>query len=1171
VALPAEQAPAREGLPGADCPYRGLVPFAEEDTAYFFGRGAEREIIAANLIASRLTLFYAPSGVGKSSVLLAGVLHDLREAALDGVAAGRGPEYIPVAVREWHEAPLATLRAAIRDALTAVLGDDAPTPDEDGDLVAALAECAERSDATLVLILDQFEEFLLYHGHGLDPGDALPQLARVLADDALPVNALLALREDALAGLDRFKGRVPGLFDNYLRLRHLDEVAGRQAIEGPVARWNADRPGEEPIEVEPELVETVLRQVSAGRVPLPGGGAQARDAGEHTGIEAPFLQLVMTRVWRKERAEGSSRLRAETLAGLGGANSIVAAYLSEQMERLSDAERDVASAVFHQLVTPSGAKVARSLGDLADYTGVDRDVLLGVLDQLSQGDDWRILRSAADPQGGADPSFEIFHDVLADPALAWRAEHEQHRAARDAVVREKERARRRRRRVLGGLGLAALAVIVGVTVALTVAALHQRDKAEKARAEAFTQELAASSLAQRDSDPELAVMLALRAVGRERNDETIGALRAAVAADPLRAAFRTHDGTVNDLGTSPDGSEVVAAYQHRTARIWRLGDRRPGPVLHVGAPVNTARFSADGKLVATASPGGLAVWDARTGRRLHTLGAGATGLRWAARGDRLVAVLRHRAVLYDAGSGRLLRTFPGRGVAQATWGYGGRPLVARRRSVQLWDPTGRRMIHQLRGAWVGRVIADESGRRASVVLGGRLRLWDLRTGRAVTAPIGRVLDAAISRNGERVVTAGKKDGHIVDAVTGKPEAVLPGAHANEVRMSADGSTAATIAEGGSAIIWDARTGRQLEKLSGRLIAAPSLTFTPAPDVVTGGMDGTVRVWRAGAAATTVRLHDTWGSRPAFDPSGRRLVTGGGFLWNLRNPRHYKVSYGFYAAWTVDFSPRGDRIVVTGDRRRATLYAVDRPKEIAALGPPGRGPTANNARYSPDGKLIATAESDGTVRLWSADTLRPVRALGRRLRHAAIYDVAFSSDGRLVAAGGRRGNLRVYAVASGRQLHFFHVADPSDQDAWINAVAVQPHGDLVAAGSSDGVAHVLNVRTGLRQDLPSDDGVNSVAFSPNGRLLLTGSDDGTARLWDAATARQLAVLMNADHGIYGAVFSRDGRQIAIAPDSERVSVVACSVCGTTRELIRTARRVVTRRFTPGERATLLRSP
>ena len=50
-------------------PYKGLVPYTEEDAALFFGRDAERSIIIANLRSSRFTLLYGPSGVGKSSVV----------------------------------------------------------------------------------------------------------------------------------------------------------------------------------------------------------------------------------------------------------------------------------------------------------------------------------------------------------------------------------------------------------------------------------------------------------------------------------------------------------------------------------------------------------------------------------------------------------------------------------------------------------------------------------------------------------------------------------------------------------------------------------------------------------------------------------------------------------------------------------------------------------------------------------------------------------------------------------------------------------------------------------------------------------------------------------------------------------------------------------------------
>ena len=60
-------------------PYQGLIPYGEDDAPYFFVFEKEARLIAANLFASPLTLLYGASGVGKSSVLRAGVAHQLRQ------------------------------------------------------------------------------------------------------------------------------------------------------------------------------------------------------------------------------------------------------------------------------------------------------------------------------------------------------------------------------------------------------------------------------------------------------------------------------------------------------------------------------------------------------------------------------------------------------------------------------------------------------------------------------------------------------------------------------------------------------------------------------------------------------------------------------------------------------------------------------------------------------------------------------------------------------------------------------------------------------------------------------------------------------------------------------------------------------------------------------------
>src|SRR5438093_1121011 len=77
----------------------------------------------------------------------------------------------------------------------------------------------------------------------------------------LRANFLIGIREDALAKLDTFKGRIPGLFANSLGLDRLDRKAGETAIVGPVNAYNALVPPEERVEVEPELVAAVLEEV----------------------------------------------------------------------------------------------------------------------------------------------------------------------------------------------------------------------------------------------------------------------------------------------------------------------------------------------------------------------------------------------------------------------------------------------------------------------------------------------------------------------------------------------------------------------------------------------------------------------------------------------------------------------------------------------------------------------------------------------------------------------------------------------------------------------------------------------------------------------------------------------------------------------------------------------
>src|SRR5262249_42638473 len=175
--MPAVAAPEKQSVAVPATPYVGLTPFTESDAPFFFGREKERRIIAANLLASRLTLLYGASGVGKSSIIRAGLQRDFRTRAEEALAAGRFPESIVVVFTGWRDDPIAGLVETIDTCVHELLGKLAPRPPRktlrlDELLVewnrrldekalqhaGADADLDEPNRTELLIVLDQFEQ-----------------------------------------------------------------------------------------------------------------------------------------------------------------------------------------------------------------------------------------------------------------------------------------------------------------------------------------------------------------------------------------------------------------------------------------------------------------------------------------------------------------------------------------------------------------------------------------------------------------------------------------------------------------------------------------------------------------------------------------------------------------------------------------------------------------------------------------------------------------------------------------------------------------------------------------------------------------------------------------------------------------------------------------------------
>lgn len=432
-----------------DLPYKGLNPYTEDDANIFFGREKDIQKVVNNLFAWPLTILYGKSGVGKSSILRAGVTHALNKEARQNIADYDGAPKLAVVVFpslegefSWKDEPVASLMKQIEQTIAqSGLGIQPPEPGLS--FVDTLRHWTDAlggkdKDGTLYLILDQFEEYFLYHPQGNKEDRFAVEFTRALNHPDLQVNFLISIREEYYTHLDRFKGRVPNLLDIYnnLRLDHLDRDSARTAILDPVEEYN--RQHQTSISIEDKLVEAVLDQVKVGKLAWAGQGSINSEsrAPDKIRIETPYLQLVMTRLWEEEIGQSSQCLQLKTLNQLGNARGIVKAHLKFRMDQLTLKEKDTSAEIFSHLVTPSGTKIAQTVDDLVNYANegktsentVDSVQVSSLLQKLSKWNSRILRRIGPDPRyPNAGDRYEIFHDVLAGAVLDWRRQHQEDR------------------------------------------------------------------------------------------------------------------------------------------------------------------------------------------------------------------------------------------------------------------------------------------------------------------------------------------------------------------------------------------------------------------------------------------------------------------------------------------------------------------------------------------------------------------------------------------------------------------------------------------------------------------------------------------------------------------------------------------------------------------------
>lgn len=1134
-------------------PYKGLLAFQEYDSDNFWGRDnlAGRLInrLNTNDETGRFLAVVGPSGSGKSSIVKAGLIPQLR----DGVIAGSDNWFVVEMypnLNPFIELEATLLRIAVNppESLLAQLKQ------EDGLSRALKRILPADENIKLLLVIDQFEELFTQVEDEKLRTLFINSMLSALEDPRSRLRVVVTLRAD-------FYHKPLQYHDFGELLRKSTEIVLplspdelKQAIQQPAVNAGAY--------FESGLVNLIVNDVS-----------------EQPGM-LPLLQYALTQLF--ERRVGHM-LTVNAYQELGGVTGALAKRADEIFAQLTDEQKRNARQLFLRLVmlgegTEDTRRRVRQF-ELDSIAGIN--VLLEIYGQA------RLLTFDNDPITRM-PTVEVAHEALIrnwDALRTWvndsRDELRIHRnltlataewnendgnfgfLARDARLeqfeswaeqtdlmlsadeqdfithsiqaREKRnQAERERKAHEAKIALRARnfqrtsAGLVGVVVLAVVAILGAINQSNEAQAQLGTATIAQG----------LALIAQQTSVGRENIANT----DVFVIGETLTPIPATLDMIATEQIDAVNTREAVQDESYRYLMAGQASflqanesdalafafeavsiDDPPvdiQPIFYDIASQSHNRFT-----IARDSGGFNSVEYSPDSRFFATAGGDGTVMLWdSLTGDELMTFIDHNHAVNDVAfspDGQILAS----AIADST--------------IKLWAVQSGSEIATLIGheGAVNDVRFSPDGQiLASASDNSMVGLWNVETQQTITMyPIGNheVNGIAFSPGGSILLVAtcgGINDfgdcwqGRLVliDVATQTEIGGLTGHSADvlDVAFSPDGQTFASADEDGIINIWDATTDEIIQTLIGHEGAVNRIVFSrDGETLLSASDDSTVKRWDLtnGQVMTTFGGHISRVRQADYSADDQTILSasddGTIRLWDVAAASEFsQLQLETELIMGIIFSPDSQMLASVGTDSVIVVWNVATGERIAEIEEFVSG--INAITFNAEGDVVISAGQQ--IKLWDVASGSLIKTLGADMPY--MITVAVSPDGNLMATGDVEGTIRIWDIGSGLEL--FSMSN-NDNSVW--QVLFSPDGQILASANPNGTVQLWDVATGeiLRTLAGHEMDVFQVAFSPDRQLLASGGYDQTVKLWDVASGQELYTLTGHTDSVGMVDFSPDG--------------------------------------------------